>query len=90
MVNFVRQQDVLSPAIYQQVQQKLDLVNFVDYCLLNVYCAMGDWPANNFRAGLSAEPRTAGAGATGTARGTDTVSAIGASLRTSNAPESFA
>jgi hypothetical protein len=38
-------------AAYTRVAQRLDLVNFVDYCLLNAYVAMGDWPANNWRAG---------------------------------------
>jgi len=37
-------------AAYTRVGQRLDLVNFVDYCLLNAYVAMGDWPANNWRA----------------------------------------
>lgn len=51
MENFIRTSQVTNPVVYQQVTQQLDLVNFVDYCLLNVYCGMGDWPANNWRAG---------------------------------------
>ncbi|HXG49596.1 MAG TPA: lamin tail domain-containing protein, partial [Methylomirabilota bacterium] len=50
-VNYVNTQPVTQQAIYQQVTQRLDVVNFVDYCLLNAYVAMGDWPANNWRAG---------------------------------------
>ena len=56
LVNFIRGQDVLAQGIYQQVEARLDLPNFVDYCLLNVYCAMGDWPANNWRAGKDRAP----------------------------------
>ena len=37
-------------AAYMEVARRLDLPNFVDYCLLNAYTAMGDWPANNWRA----------------------------------------
>jgi hypothetical protein len=56
LVNYVNSQNVTNQAIYQQVMQRLDLVNFVDYCLLNVYCGMGDWPANNWRAGKDRGP----------------------------------
>ena len=38
-------------AAYAAVARRLELTNFVDYCLLNAYTAMGDWPANNWRAG---------------------------------------
>ena len=40
-----------APPVYHQIEQKLDLVNFVDYLLINVYSAMGDWPHSNWRAG---------------------------------------
>jgi hypothetical protein len=50
-VNYVNTQPVTQQAIYQQVTQRLDVVNFVDYCLLNVYGGTGDWPDNNWRAG---------------------------------------
>ncbi|MCI0746445.1 MAG: lamin tail domain-containing protein [Verrucomicrobia subdivision 3 bacterium] len=50
-VNFVNTQNTALQSVYQQVTQRLDIVNFVDYCLLNVYCGMGDWPDNNWRAG---------------------------------------
>jgi hypothetical protein len=43
-------------AAYQTVARRLDLVNFVDYCLLNAYTAMGDWPANNWRAARERKP----------------------------------
>lgn len=42
---------ITSDAAYVRVSKRLDLVNFADYCLLNAYVAMGDWPANNWRAG---------------------------------------
>src|SRR5205085_9852939 len=42
---------IASQADYLRIQKQLDLQNFADYCLLNAYTAMGDWPANNWRAG---------------------------------------
>jgi hypothetical protein len=55
---FINTQQVTNQAIYQQVTQRLDVVNFVDYCLLNVYCGMGDWPGNNWRAGKDRGPNS--------------------------------
>ena len=37
--------------LHQEIGRRLDLTNFVDYLLLNVYTSMGDWPQNNWRAG---------------------------------------
>jgi hypothetical protein len=56
LVNYVRTQTVTNPPIYLEIGRRLDLTNFVDYCLLNAYAAMGDWPANNWRAGRERSP----------------------------------
>ena len=42
---------ITNDAAYVRVSKRLDLPNFADYALLNAYVAMGDWPANNWRAG---------------------------------------
>ena len=42
---------VTTAARYTAIGKRVELVNFADYCLLNAYAAMGDWPANNWRAG---------------------------------------
>ncbi|MBI5388191.1 MAG: lamin tail domain-containing protein [Verrucomicrobia bacterium] len=44
-------QDLRNPAVYQGVARRLDLVNFVDYLLIEIYGANWDWPQNNWRAG---------------------------------------
>src|SRR6185369_7299940 len=41
---------------YTEVGRRLDLPNFVDYCLINAFAAMGDWPANNWRAARERKP----------------------------------
>jgi len=51
LVNYVASANMNDPAIYAEVGRRLDLVNFADYCLLNAYAGMGDWPQNNWRAG---------------------------------------
>lgn len=47
---------VTNQAKYVAISQRLNLTNFTDYCLLNAYAAMGDWPANNWRAGRERVP----------------------------------
>jgi len=37
-------------ANYLALSRRVNFANFADYCLLNAYAAMGDWPANNWRA----------------------------------------
>ncbi|HEY5912977.1 MAG TPA: lamin tail domain-containing protein [Verrucomicrobiae bacterium] len=40
--------DLLSAANWQAVTNLVDLDNTADYYLLNIYCAMWDWPGNNY------------------------------------------
>ncbi len=47
---------VTNQAKYVALSRRLDLPNFADYCLLNAYAAMGDWPANNWRAARERVP----------------------------------
>ena len=42
---------ITNQAAYERVSKRLNLANFADYALLNAFVAMGDWPANNWRAG---------------------------------------
>src|SRR6185503_17266834 len=35
-------------ANWQAVEQRINVENFADYYLLNIYTAMWDWPENNF------------------------------------------
>ena len=50
--------DMTIPTNYQAALQVLDLDNFIDYLLVNVYGGTGDWPHNNWRA---ARERVSGA-----------------------------
>ena len=50
--------DMTIPTNYQAALQVLDLDNFIDYLLVNVYGGTGDWPNNNWRA---ARERVSGA-----------------------------
>ncbi len=50
--------DMSDPANYAAAASQLDIDAFIDYLLLNIYTANGDWPWNNWRA---ARERKAGA-----------------------------
>jgi len=51
LVSYVNSQSVTTQSVYTNIARWLDLTNFADYCILNAYAAMGDWPPNNWRAG---------------------------------------
>jgi hypothetical protein len=45
--NYISTQDLSNPVHYQYVAERLDLVNLIDYLLVNNYAATHDWPYNN-------------------------------------------
>jgi hypothetical protein len=51
LVSYINSQPATSAVVYSNIARRLDLTNFVDYCMLNSYGAVGDWPGNNWRAG---------------------------------------
>jgi len=54
--NYMSTGDLTQNSVYQEVTRQLDVTNFVDYLLVNVYAAMGDWPHNNWRAAREKSP----------------------------------
>ncbi|MRR37720.1 hypothetical protein EG829_24325, partial [bacterium] len=40
--------DLTNPANWKAVTDRIDVNNAADYYLLNIYCAMWDWPGNNY------------------------------------------
>lgn len=50
LMTFVRNTTFTSDASYRQLASRVDLVNFVDYLLVNIFANTGDWPHNNWRA----------------------------------------
>ena len=53
---FMDNADFTIPANYLEASRRFDLVNFVDYLLLNIYTATGDWPFLNWRAARERVP----------------------------------
>jgi len=50
MLEFVLNHDLAVASNYQEMQRWLDMVNFADYLLLNIYADARDWTQNNWRA----------------------------------------
>jgi hypothetical protein len=52
--SYVSNNNPTNPVVYQEINRRMDLVNFADYLLLNAYPAIGDWPHNNWRSAREA------------------------------------
>ena len=50
------QRNLTIPQNYSAVERLLDIDNFIDYIMLNVYANTGDWPHNNWRAACERVP----------------------------------
>ncbi len=53
---YVSGQNVQLPSVYQEIERRMDVTNFVDYLILNTYGATWDWPHNNWRAARERAP----------------------------------
>jgi hypothetical protein len=56
LLNFTASADMSDPAAYANVATMLDVDNFIDYLLVNIYGATGDWPHNNWRVARPRRP----------------------------------
>lgn len=49
LLRFVETHDLSDPANYAHVQSQVDITNFIDYNILQIYAANADWPHHNVR-----------------------------------------
>ena len=56
MITFIRNNPQSTLANWQAMKTRLDVVNFADYLILNVFGVTGDWPHNNY---INARERSA-------------------------------
>jgi hypothetical protein len=47
--NFLKNNDVTMPAVYEQVRKKMDVDNYMAYMMAEIYTANTDWPHNNVK-----------------------------------------
>lgn len=49
LYRFIEQNDMSSDANYQYVKTQIDIDNYIEYNILEIFCGNEDWPANNVR-----------------------------------------
>ncbi|WP_185819463.1 CotH kinase family protein [Salibacterium salarium] len=49
MTSYMEDNDVRDPDVYQQITEQLDVNNFIDYNIAEIYARNTDWPSNNNR-----------------------------------------
>ncbi len=48
LLEYVLNNDLSRNIHYQEVDRRLDIVSFIDYLILHLYCGSADWPNNNW------------------------------------------
>jgi hypothetical protein len=48
MITFLRNNPQSTLANYQAMKQRLEMTNFIDYLIVNIFGVTGDWPHNNY------------------------------------------
>ncbi|WP_240374358.1 CotH kinase family protein [Bacillus piscicola] len=49
MLDYIEHNDITDPQVYAQVTEQMDMKNFIDYNIAEIYTRNLDWPANNNR-----------------------------------------
>lgn len=47
LIQYVKSHDLSVPAYYEEAATRVDVTDFIDYLILNLYMANVDWPQNN-------------------------------------------
>lgn len=49
LIDMLRRHDARDPSVYKTVGEMIDIDNFIDYQVAQIYFDNGDWPGNNIR-----------------------------------------
>jgi hypothetical protein len=49
LINFVRNNNMADPTYYKYVENKMDIDNFINYNITEIFVNNGDWPGNNIK-----------------------------------------
>lgn len=58
LMEYITTNDISQPAVYEHVTEEIDIDNFIDYHIIQLYAGNWDWPQNNMKMW---RPRTPGA-----------------------------
>lgn len=56
LIDFIEDNDITNELNYEHVSEKLDIVNFIDYNIAEIYYANADWPCNNYKMWKTNDP----------------------------------
>jgi len=56
LIDMLRYRDIRDPAVYKQVNEAIDIDNFIDYNVAQIYFDNSDWPGNNIRFWRESKP----------------------------------
>ena len=63
MLNYLKGQSPLDQAIYQELKAWMDMDNYIDYQILQIFAANSDWPGNNIAYWRVTNPQAGAEGA---------------------------
>lgn len=49
LLSYINQNDTAQPEVYSQISQQIDIDNYIDYLVTEIYSRNSDWPMNNNR-----------------------------------------
>jgi len=49
MINYIKNNDIREDKVYQYIKTQMDVENFIDYNIIQIFIANGDWPFNNVK-----------------------------------------
>jgi hypothetical protein len=49
LLDYVRTHDLSDPEVYEEIKKQIDIENFVDYQITELFIAHQDWPENNIK-----------------------------------------
>lgn len=49
LMNFIQLNDVSRAEVFMEVERRMDIENFINYSIIQIYIDNGDWPGNNIK-----------------------------------------
>ncbi|KIL43533.1 hypothetical protein KP77_32390 [Jeotgalibacillus alimentarius] len=58
MIAYIQSNDPAEPEVYRVIEEEMDVENFIDYILTELYIGNTDWPSHNIRFWKNTNPET--------------------------------
>ncbi len=47
VINYLKNNDITNSSVYENIKTKIDIENYINYNVIEIYCGNTDWPSNN-------------------------------------------